>query len=47
MKWRLGQRRYLAILLMATAGQTISRAAFIDKISAPVANKMFECGTFP
>jgi hypothetical protein len=23
------------------------RVAFIDKIAAPVANKMFECGLFP
>jgi hypothetical protein len=23
------------------------RQAFIDKIAAPVANKMFECGLFP
>jgi hypothetical protein len=24
-----------------------ARVAFIDKIAAPVANKMFECGLFP
>jgi hypothetical protein len=24
-----------------------ARIAFIDKIAAPVANKMFECGLFP
>ena len=24
-----------------------ARVAFIDKIAAPVANKMFECGMFP
>jgi len=24
-----------------------ARQAFIDKIAAPVANKMFECGLFP
>ncbi len=24
-----------------------ARKAFIDKIAAPVANKMFECGMFP
>ena len=24
-----------------------ARIAFIDKIAAPVANKMFECGMFP
>ena len=24
-----------------------ARKAFIDKIAAPVANKMFECGLFP
>jgi len=24
-----------------------ARQAFIDKIAAPVANKMFECGMFP
>jgi len=26
---------------------TQARIAFIDKIAAPVANKMFECGMFP
>jgi hypothetical protein len=26
---------------------TQARQAFIDKIAAPVANKMFECGLFP
>lgn len=26
---------------------TQARVAFIDKIAAPVANKMFECGLFP
>jgi hypothetical protein len=26
---------------------TQARVAFIDKIAAPVANKMFECGMFP
>ncbi len=26
---------------------TQARIAFIDKIAAPVANKMFECGLFP
>jgi hypothetical protein len=28
-------------------GDTQARVAFIDKIAAPVANKMFECGMFP
>jgi hypothetical protein len=23
------------------------RAAFIDRVAAPIANKMFECGMFP
>jgi hypothetical protein len=23
------------------------RAAFIDKVAAPIANKMFECGMIP
>ena len=28
-------------------GDAQARIAFIDKIAAPVANKMFECGMFP
>lgn len=28
-------------------GDSQARVAFIDKIAAPVANKMFECGMFP
>ena len=28
-------------------GDSQARIAFIDKIAAPVANKMFECGMFP
>jgi len=28
-------------------GDDQARKAFIDKIAAPVANKMFECGMFP
>jgi hypothetical protein len=28
-------------------GDSQARTAFIDKIAAPVANKMFECGMFP
>jgi hypothetical protein len=28
-------------------GDDQARIAFIDKIAAPVANKMFECGMFP
>ncbi len=28
-------------------GDDQARKAFIDKIAAPVANKMFECGLFP
>jgi hypothetical protein len=28
-------------------GDQQARTAFIDKIAAPVANKMFECGMFP
>jgi hypothetical protein len=28
-------------------GDSQAREAFIDKIAAPVANKMFECGMFP
>jgi hypothetical protein len=28
-------------------GDAQARTAFIDKIAAPVANKMFECGMFP
>jgi hypothetical protein len=28
-------------------GDSQARQAFIDKIAAPVANKMFECGMFP
>jgi hypothetical protein len=28
-------------------GDAQARVAFIDKIAAPVANKMFECGMFP
>ncbi len=28
-------------------GDEQARVAFIDKIAAPVANKMFECGMFP
>jgi hypothetical protein len=28
-------------------GDEQARIAFIDKIAAPVANKMFECGLFP
>jgi hypothetical protein len=28
-------------------GDQQAREAFIDKIAAPVANKMFECGMFP
>jgi hypothetical protein len=28
-------------------GDSQAREAFINKIAAPVANKMFECGMFP
>ena len=28
-------------------GDSQARSAFIDKVAAPVANKMFECGMFP
>ena len=28
-------------------GDDQARVAFIDRIAAPVANKMFECGMFP
>lgn len=28
-------------------GDDQARIAFVDKIAAPVANKMFECGMFP
>lgn len=28
-------------------GDAQARTAFIDRIAAPVANKMFECGMFP
>jgi hypothetical protein len=28
-------------------GDSQARVAFIDKIAAPVANKMFDCGMFP
>ena len=28
-------------------GDSQARVAFIDRIAAPVANKMFECGMFP
>jgi hypothetical protein len=24
-----------------------TRAAFLNKVAAPIANKMFECGTIP
>jgi len=34
-------------LITMLRGDAQMRAAFIDKIAAPVANKMFECGMIP
>ncbi len=34
-------------LIQLLRGDRQMRATFIDKIAAPVANKMFECGMIP
>ena len=34
-------------LIQLLRGDPQMRAAFIDKVAAPVANKMFECGMIP
>jgi hypothetical protein len=39
------EKEKLAIEFLRNDSQ--ARVAFIDKIAAPVANKMFECGMFP
>ena len=39
------QRQQEAIQLLRDDPQL--RAAFIDKVAAPIANKMFECGLIP
>ena len=39
------EKEKLAIDFLRNDSQ--ARVAFIDKIAAPVANKMFECGMFP
>jgi hypothetical protein len=39
------EKEKMAIELRRTDSQT--RVAFIEKIAAPVANKIFECGMFP
>jgi hypothetical protein len=44
---RTAQRKKEKLALEFLRGDTEARMAFIDKIAAPVANKMFECGMFP
>jgi hypothetical protein len=39
------EKEKLAIDFLRNDSQ--ARVAFIDKIAAPIANKMFECGMFP
>jgi hypothetical protein len=39
------EKKKLAIDFLRNDSQ--ARVAFIDKIAAPIANKMFECGMFP
>lgn len=39
------EKEKMAIKFLRNDQQT--RIAFIDKIAAPVANEMFECGVFP
>ena len=40
-----GEREQELIQLMRTDPQ--ARKIFLDKVAAPLANKMFECGLFP
>jgi len=40
-----GQREQELVQLMKTDPQ--ARKIFLDKVAAPLANKMFECGLFP